>query len=95
MHVGSVSPAQPRQADANLRSKDDSAEPLWLLLIEDAKELVEPGLIEALWRNPHLCFGMEPMKGFGLFLEQGHQKFWLRVPGITTGNEDRIESRQF
>ena len=54
--------AQLQQARADLRAIDNPAEPGRLFVLQNADELVEPLLIEALRRDPHLRFGMIAMQ---------------------------------
>ena len=86
--------AQAGERDADLRSEDHAGEPGGLPVAQDGQELVEPRLVEALRRDPHLRARMVAMQDFGLLVEQGHQVFGRGVAGIAAGHEDGIDARQ-
>src|SRR5436853_2738254 len=86
--------AQLGKINADLRAENNSAEPRGLLHFENRKEFVEPLLIKALRRHPHLRFGMPAVEVGGLFFQESHQMGRLRMARIATRNEYCIDARK-
>src|SRR5208283_5223633 len=87
----------PKSGETNpdLRPEHDAAEPSRMLLVQDAKEFLEPRLVETLRRNPHLCLGMVAVQVLGLLRQQGYELLRRGVPRVAARNEHGIDSRQF
>ncbi len=83
--------AQFGQVDADLRAEDDAAEP-WRLLVHQPEELLHPGRVEALRRDPHRGLGVILAQVGGLLFEQGHQVARLGVSGVAAGDEDGVDA---
>ena len=82
------------QAHSRLRAIDDAAQPR-RLGAQDREELVEPGLREALGRDPHLGVGMKSPEVGRLLFQECHEWSGAGVPRVAPGHEDRVDPRQF